>query len=138
MALTRRIIEGRAFGSIIKLPVKAQVIVEVTEIRDNVGPLHSSLVGAKLADGTDIALTGHTDLIDKIIRSEAVLPSWFLIEKGDEIPLKSRPGQTLHVYGVEALANSRDEILADKDGAALVKATAKLVTDIVDAEPPRA
>ena len=131
MALRKTKIAGRSFGPIVHLDEGETVMLVITDIRDNVGPHSSTLIGARQLGGEEISLPGHAILVDKLMRSERVLPSVF------ELARKTKIGEAID-YEVEAYDYTEEQILADKGGAEIVKATASLLQAKIDALPPRA
>lgn len=130
MALRKTKIAGRSFGPIVHLEEGEIVMLVVTDIRDNVGPHSSTLIGARQLGGGEISLPGHAILVDKLMRSERVLPSVFGIAR------LSKLGEAID-YEVEAYDYTEEQILGNKEGAAIVKATADLLQGKIDALPPR-
>lgn len=130
MALSRKQVAGRSFGPIIQLEEGESVLLVVTDVRAGVGPHKGKVVGCSTLLGTEVSLTGHAILTDKIDRSAMALPAPFLITRAGQA------GDAID-YEVEAFLDSVDAIRADKEGKKLIEVTEQTVAAHIESLPPR-
>ena len=128
--MKKQVVESRTFGPIIPLDEGETVLLSVTDVRHNVGPHKSSVVGCVTLDGVSVSLTGHLILVDKIERSAAQLPAVFLIRRLEQV------GQAFD-YDVSLILETPEECREDAEGKQLIELTDKIVGDHLAALPPR-
>lgn len=132
--MNRQKVAGRSFGPIIQLDEGETVLLVVTDVRHDVGPYKSAIVGCSTLNGTEVSLNGHAVLIDKLERSEQMFPAPFIITRAGSIETQAGSAKD---YQVEAVLDSLDDIRADKEGKQMIAETEKIVEAHVDALPPR-